>query len=105
MKALVSAFNQEKALIGAFSVFVKTGCGTDGALHTTTLCPAQVRLVRGGVAGPTLQCVACVELACVLAALCLYNISLATLLALPYVPLAILATQRSTWTLPRIMLM
>ena len=60
--------------------------------------------MRGGVAGPTLQCVACVELACVLAALSLYNISLATVLALPYVPLAILATQRSTWTLPRILL-
>ena len=23
----------EKALVGAFSVIVKTGCGTDGALH------------------------------------------------------------------------
>ena len=37
MKALVGAFNQEKALVGAFSVIVKTGCGTDGALHSTTL--------------------------------------------------------------------
>ena len=44
MKALVGAFNQEKALVGAFSVIVKTGCGTDGALilhhtqqHTTLL--------------------------------------------------------------------
>ena len=36
MKALVGAFNQEKALVGAFSVIVKTGCGTDGALHRTT---------------------------------------------------------------------
>ena len=35
MKALVGAFNQEKALVGAFSVIVKTGCGTDGALHST----------------------------------------------------------------------
>ena len=34
MKALVGAFNQ--ALVGAFSVIVKTGCGTDGALHRTT---------------------------------------------------------------------
>ena len=33
MKALVGAFNQEKALVGAFSVIVKTGCGTDGPLH------------------------------------------------------------------------
>ena len=37
MKALVGAFNQEKALVGAFSVIVKTGCGTDGALHSTSL--------------------------------------------------------------------
>ena len=29
MKALVGAFNQEKALVGAFSVIVKTGCETD----------------------------------------------------------------------------
>ena len=35
VKALVGAFNQEKALVGAFSVIVKTGCGTDGALHST----------------------------------------------------------------------
>ena len=36
MKALVGAFNQEKALVGAFSVIVNTGCGTDGALHSTS---------------------------------------------------------------------
>ena len=37
MKALVGAFNQEEALVGAFSVIVQctTGCGTDGALHST----------------------------------------------------------------------
>ena len=35
MKALIGAFNQEKALVGAFSVIVKTDCRTDGALHTT----------------------------------------------------------------------
>ena len=35
MKALVGAFNQEKALVGAFSVIVKTDCETDGALHST----------------------------------------------------------------------
>ena len=28
----MKAFNQEKALVGAFSVILKTGCGTDGAL-------------------------------------------------------------------------
>ena len=32
---LIGAFNQEKALVGAFSVIVKTDCGTDGALHST----------------------------------------------------------------------
>ena len=36
VKALVGAFNQEKALVEAFSVIVKTGYGTDGALHSTT---------------------------------------------------------------------
>ena len=37
--SLVGAFNQEKALVGAFSVIVKIGCGTDGALHSTSLLP------------------------------------------------------------------
>ena len=32
MKALVGAFDQEKALVGAFYVIVKTGCGTDGSI-------------------------------------------------------------------------
>ena len=36
MKALVGAFNQEKALVGAFSVIVKTGCGADGSIYSTT---------------------------------------------------------------------
>ena len=35
MKVLVRTFNQEKALVGAFSVIVKTDCETDGALHST----------------------------------------------------------------------
>ena len=35
MKALVGAFNQEKALVGAFSMIVKTGCGTDGSFYST----------------------------------------------------------------------
>ena len=40
VKALVGTFNQEEALGGAFSVIVKTGCGTEGALHSTTFrCP------------------------------------------------------------------
>ena len=31
VKALVDAFNQEKALVGTFSVIVKTNCETDGS--------------------------------------------------------------------------
>ena len=30
------AFNQEKALVGAFFVIVKTNCETDGAPHSTS---------------------------------------------------------------------
>ena len=30
MKVLVGAFNKEKAVVGAFTVNVKTGCETDG---------------------------------------------------------------------------
>ena len=51
VKALVGAFNQEKALVGgAFSVIVKTGCATDGALHSTThniVCCGLVTCHRG----------------------------------------------------------
>ena len=36
MKALVGALNKEKALVGAFSVIVKTGCGTDGSVYSTS---------------------------------------------------------------------
>ena len=39
MKAVVAAFNQEKALVGAFSVIVKTSCGTDGSICGTTQVP------------------------------------------------------------------
>ena len=35
MKALLGTFNQEKALVGAFSVIVKTGCRTDGSFYST----------------------------------------------------------------------
>ena len=41
MKALVGAFNQEKALVGAFSVIVKTDCGTDGSFYSTNSNPCQ----------------------------------------------------------------
>ena len=37
MKALVGAFNQEKALVGAFSVIVKTDCETDGSFYSTSI--------------------------------------------------------------------
>ena len=37
MKALVGAFNQEKALVGAFFVIVKTDCETDGSFYSTSL--------------------------------------------------------------------
>ena len=36
VKVLVGAFNQEKALIGAFYVIVKTGWGTDGSFYSTS---------------------------------------------------------------------
>ena len=37
MKALVGAFNQDKALVGAFSVIVKADCETDGSFYSTNL--------------------------------------------------------------------
>ena len=36
MKALEGAFNQERALVGAFSMIVKTGCETDGLFYSTS---------------------------------------------------------------------
>ena len=42
MKVLVGAFNQEKALVGAFSVIVKEDCETDGALHSTSVDVVEV---------------------------------------------------------------
>ena len=36
MKAVVAAFNQEKALVGAFSMIVKTDCETNGLFYSTT---------------------------------------------------------------------
>ena len=37
VKAVVAAFNQEKALVGAFSVIVKTDCETDESFYSTIL--------------------------------------------------------------------
>ena len=42
MKVVVAAFNQEKALVGAFSVIVKTDCETDGSFYSTTHSDTQV---------------------------------------------------------------
>ena len=38
LKALVGAFNQENALVGVFSVIVKTDCETDGSFYSTKNC-------------------------------------------------------------------
>ena len=61
-KVLVGAFNQEKALVVAFSVIVKTECETDGALHSTThniTAPTSAGYQNGSAAtlspGPTPQ--------------------------------------------------
>ena len=37
MKAVVAAFDQEKALVGAFSMIVKNDCETDGSFYSTRL--------------------------------------------------------------------
>ena len=36
VKVPVGAFNQEKALVGAFSVIEKTDCETDGSFYSTS---------------------------------------------------------------------
>ena len=58
-KVVVAAFNQEKALVGAYSMIVKTGCGTDGSICGTKGDPAErhlgsgLRFLRGrGRGGP-----------------------------------------------------
>ena len=51
MKALVGAFNQEKALVGAFSVIVKTGCVTDGLFYSTS---HECHVSRGRINGSSL---------------------------------------------------
>ena len=47
MKALVGAFNQEKALVRAFSVIVKTDCATDGS--------SAALLLMGGCCWPGIE--------------------------------------------------
>ena len=45
VKALIDTFNQDKALVGAFSVIVKTDCVHTGTVHTV---PAlQFKLMKG----------------------------------------------------------
>ena len=46
VKALVGTFNQEKALVGASSVIVKTGCGTNGSICGTTKFQIKLSTVR-----------------------------------------------------------
>ena len=46
MKALVGAFNQEKALVGAFSVIVKTDCETDGGVPSPLFIHADTAATR-----------------------------------------------------------
>ena len=41
MKVLVGTFNQEKALVGAFSVIVKTGSRTDGSFYSTIIAATE----------------------------------------------------------------
>ena len=52
--------------------------------------------------GLTVQCVTCLQLSAILAAISLYNISLAVVLAIPYIPLAIMASQYNTWSMSRV---
>ena len=40
MKAVVATFNQEKALVGAFSVILKTDCETDGSFYSSNPHPS-----------------------------------------------------------------
>ena len=56
-KVLVGAFNQEKALVGAFFVIVRNGYETDGALHislgqdkeTSVVSILIIRIVEAGM--------------------------------------------------------
>ena len=66
MKALLGAFNQEKALVGTFSVIVKTDCGTDGSI-CGTICithPTELLSARHGNLGWLLEGGDCQQLAC-----------------------------------------
>ena len=53
MKAVVTAFNQEKALVGAFSVIVivKTVCATDGSSYSTNNNMSNCTQLQAGGSG------------------------------------------------------
>ena len=63
MKALVGAFNQEKALVGAFSVIVKTGVEPmdrfAALLKTTTMIPSPAS--EDCLASGIIQCQMCIR--------------------------------------------
>ena len=48
VKVLEGTFNQEKALVRAFTVIVKTICETDGSFYSTSV---QARARGGSVSG------------------------------------------------------
>ena len=54
------------------------------------------------IEGDSVQCVAALQLSAVLGALSLYNVSLAVFLAIPLVPLAIIASQYNKWSLGKL---
>ena len=45
LKALVGGFYQEKDLVGAFSVIVKTNCATDGSFYSTNIYQYHYQLI------------------------------------------------------------
>ena len=47
---VVDAFNQEKALVGAFSVIVKTNCETDGSFYSNNFYAGFERIGNIGIA-------------------------------------------------------
>ena len=64
VKSLLGAFNQEKALIGAFSVIVKTDCETNGssaALVDSPLCPGDIHISQARAGRPLGNAPGCVD--------------------------------------------
>ena len=55
-QVLVGASNQEKALVGAFSVIVKTDCETNGSLHSTADNTGPAAGTAGQLVGRVLEC-------------------------------------------------